>query len=140
MPIARAAKKSGKQGQSRESTRPNAFLSSIGAESRRWGRDGAEVRCTLSPKLKNFAGQMHGGVIAAVAESAARAALAWRKPDKRCGTVEMKLSYFRPIVNGDLVARARLLPGGDGMPVASVEMFDDGGALAAAAIVTMKVE
>jgi uncharacterized protein (TIGR00369 family) len=85
---------------------------------------------------------MHGGVIAAVAEAAARAALREAFPRGRHFTVEMKLNYFRPIqdteAKGTITAVAQLLDSDSKIHVANVDLFDNGKKLAAAAIVTMQ--
>ncbi len=102
----------------------------------------ATITCTLSDHVRNYAGNMHGGVIAAVAESAARAALREAFSRGRHATVEMKLNYFRPIldteVKGMITAVAQLLESDSRICVANVDVFDSGRKLAAAAIVTMQ--
>lgn len=122
------------------------FLETIGARVVRVKGGKATVTCPLSDHVRNYAGNMHGGVIATVAEAAARAALRDAFPRGRHSTVEMKLNYFRPILDGPIpkepkgkvTAVAELLRGASRICVANVNLFDAGKNLAAAAIVTMQ--
>ena len=122
------------------------FLETIGAQVVRVKGGKATVTCPLADHVRNYAGNMHGGVIAAVAEAAARAALRSTFPKGRHATVEMKLNYFRPIPDvpdtkepqAKITAVAELLSGDSKTCVANVNLFDAAKNLAAAAIVTMQ--
>jgi uncharacterized protein (TIGR00369 family) len=80
---------------------------------------------------------VHGGVIASLIDSAtAFAILPLLNPDERTTTVDLTISYLRPLVAGVVVARAKVLRAGRRMIATSAELFDDDGKLAATALST----
>jgi uncharacterized protein (TIGR00369 family) len=96
---------------------------------------------TLSLKIrddfKQNAGVVHGGVIASLIDSAtAFAIVPLLNPEERTTTVDLTISYLRPLVAGIIVARAKVLRAGQRLIVVSAELFDDGGNLAATALST----
>jgi uncharacterized protein (TIGR00369 family) len=96
---------------------------------------------TLSLKIrddfKQNAGVVHGGVIASLIDSAtAFAIVPLLNPEERTTTVDLTISYLRPLVAGIMVARAKVLRAGQRLIVVSAELFDDGGNLAATALST----
>jgi acyl-CoA thioesterase len=84
-------------------------------------RDGRS-RCMLSiePHHFNSAGIVHGGVLFALADTAMGAALhSTLAPGEGCATIEMKISYFRPVVAGAVVCTGEIV--NRGRTVASLE-------------------
>ena len=73
----------------------------------------------------NGAGVVHGGVAATVADSAMGIAL-WRHLERKynIATIEMKINYLRPIVEGTIVAPAHLIKTGKRVCVGRVDVFD----------------
>src|ERR1700674_5342181 len=69
--------------------------------------DGITIECRLRKELLNFAGVLHGGVTATLADVAVGQALA-----KRLGrfgastTAELKINYLRPITGRKVTARS----------------------------------
>ncbi len=130
------------------------FLDTIGSRIVSANPGRATLECPLVDHTRNYVGNMHGGVIAAVAEAAARSAFRNAFPKGRHRTLEMKLNYFRPILDtksagwnpanvpaagkAKISAVATLLSSDTKVSVASVDLFDSTKALAAAAIVTMQ--
>ncbi|MCU1275956.1 MAG: hypothetical protein JWO48_3387 [Bryobacterales bacterium] len=91
----------------------------------------------MRKELLNFAGVLHGGVTATLADVAVGQALA-----KRLGrfgastTAELKINYLRPITGRKVTARSHLLRVGKTLCIARVDVFDDQRNLAAVALVT----
>ena len=100
-------------------------------------RDGITIRCRLREELMNSAGALHGGVTASLADAAVGSALHYRFADKkRFSTVELKVNYFRPVTEGSLIARSRLLRVGSRISVGRVDLSDGEGRDVGVAIVT----
>jgi uncharacterized protein (TIGR00369 family) len=96
--------------------------------------DGMTIECRLRKELLNFAGVLHGGVTATLADVAVGQAL--KKQGRNCTTVELKINYLRPITGRKVTARSHLLRIGKTLCTARVDVFDDQKKHAAVAIVT----
>jgi uncharacterized protein (TIGR00369 family) len=109
----------------------------LGIRVMRLHSDGVSIACTVRDELRNLAGMLHGGVIATMADAAVGIALARHFKATRSGaTAEMKISYLRPILEGQATARAHLLRVGAHLCVGRVDIQDAKRQLAATAIVT----
>jgi uncharacterized protein (TIGR00369 family) len=97
----------------------------IGMRITRAHTDGLTIECTVRDDLRNAAGALHGGVTAAMADAAVGMSLFRHFGGHRYATtVELKVNYFRPVTEGRLFARARLLRIGAHLCVGSVELTD----------------
>jgi acyl-CoA thioesterase len=96
--------------------------------------DGVTMECLLGKKHLNFAGVLHGGVTAALADVAVGQAL--MKRGYKCTTVELKISYLRAVTGRKVTARSHLLRIGKTLCIGRVDVFDQEKKLAAVAIVT----
>src|SRR5207237_9898654 len=86
------------------------FNALLGIHVLRYHSDGLTVECGVRDQLLNSAGVLHGGVLATVADAAVGIALARHFGGRRpMTTVEMKINYLRPVAEGNVRARARLL-------------------------------
>jgi len=102
--------------------------------------DGVTLECRLRQDTRNTHGTLHGGVYATLADAAVGVAIAAHYEFKRkATTVEMKVNFFLPIVEGKLKARAKLLRLGSSLAVGSVDLYNDQKKLAGAALVTYKL-
>ena len=91
----------------------------------------------MKKELLNSHGALHGGVTASLADVAVGVAIQHRFRGKRSiSTVELKVSYFRPVTSGALLARARLLRVGSTLCVGRVDLTDAQGNAVGTAIVT----
>jgi uncharacterized protein (TIGR00369 family) len=73
----------------------------------------ATLSLRIREDFKQNAGVVHGGVIASLIDSAtAFAILPLLNPDERTTTVDLTISYLRPLVAGVVVARAKVLRAG----------------------------
>jgi acyl-CoA thioesterase len=103
----------------------HAFNALLGLELVRLHRDGITIQCRLRPDLLNSTGAVHGGVTASIADAAVGLALNRHFAGaRRFTTVELKVNYFRPVTEGSLRARARLVRIGSKICVGQVDLSD----------------
>jgi len=109
----------------------------LGIQISRAHADGVTLHCKVKKELLNSNRVLHGGVSASIADAAVGVAIQHRFAGKRAiTTVELKVNYFRPVSEGTLFARARLLRVGATLCVGQVDMTDDKKNLVGVAIVT----
>ena len=88
----------------------------------------------------NRSGQMHGGMVATLLDAAlGRAVYAQLPDDCVCPTVEMKVNYFRPGLQGRLTARGKLLNRSKTLAYAEGEVLNEEGKLLAKASATFYI-
>jgi acyl-CoA thioesterase len=97
-----------------------SFVNHVGVsiEEQRDGRS----RCTLLVEDHHFnsAGIVHGGALFTLADTAMGAALyPTLAPGEGCATIEVKISYFKPVVAGAVVCAGKIV--NRGRTVASLE-------------------
>jgi uncharacterized protein (TIGR00369 family) len=91
----------------------------------------------VNDNLLNSARALHGGVSAALADAAVGVAILRHLGEHRpITTVEMKINYFRPVMEGRVSARSRLLRVGSTLCVGRVDITDAQRRVAGTAIVT----
>ena len=113
------------------------FNQLLGIRVARLHKDGVTIQCALREELRNSAGVLHGGVTATMADAAVGISLARHFRGARIATtVELKISYLRPIMEGTATARAHLVKIGSRLCVGRVDLFDGERKLAASALVT----
>jgi acyl-CoA thioesterase len=114
---------------------PFAGLLGIKAVSVEAGR--ATLSLQIRDDFKQNNGVVHGGVVAALIDSAtAFAILPLLEADERTTTVDLTISYLRPLVSGTMAATARVVREGRRLIVVSADLFDETGNLAATALST----
>src|SRR6516225_8875229 len=97
----------------------------LGIEVSRFHADGVTLRCQIRKELLNSHGAVHGGVTASLADVAVGVAIHCHSAGSRpISTVELKVNYFRPVKEGTLFARARLLRIGSTLCVGRVDLTD----------------
>jgi uncharacterized protein (TIGR00369 family) len=100
-------------------------------------RGAATLSMSARPELERFGRIMHGGALASLADTAsAFAVLSTLEPEKETVTIDLTLHYLRPVSEGKLIARARVVRGGRRVATVSVEIFDESGALVVTALTT----
>ncbi len=113
------------------------FARSLGVRLVRLHRDGITLECPIREKLLNSAGVVHGGVSATLADCAVGVAIHRHIGSQRpLSTVEMKINYFRPVSEGRIFARSRLLRVGATLCVGRVDLTDQRGRVLGTALVT----
>jgi uncharacterized protein (TIGR00369 family) len=114
---------------------PFAKFLGIELESIEPGR--ATMSLQIREELKQNVGVVHGGVVASLIDSAtAFAILPLLKDDERTTTVDLTISYLRPLIDGRISATARVVREGGRIVVLSAELHDETGNLAATALST----
>jgi uncharacterized protein (TIGR00369 family) len=87
--------------------------------------DGVTIGVEVEPHLLNGGSTLHGGLTATLADVAAGIAVSHVTGKLRAATtVEMKVNYLRPAMQGQVHARARLVRVGSTLCTASVEVSD----------------
>jgi len=114
---------------------PYAHLLGINFEDATGGA--ATVSMSARPELERFGGIMHGGALASLADTAsAFAVLTTLEPGEQTVTVDLTLHYLRPVTEGKLTARARVVRAGRRVATVSVEISNEAGALVLTALTT----
>jgi len=86
---------------------------------------------------KQVHGVVHGGILAALADTTAAIAAYTAVPKgTEIATVELKINYLEPVPGGRIKADARVLRAGRNFVVAECEIFNEDGSLAAKALLT----
>ena len=100
--------------------------------------DGRAIfRMDVRPKHKQIHGVVHGGILAALADTAAAIAAYTVIPrGMELATLELKINYLEPVPGGRVKADARVLRLGRNFIVTECEIFNQAGSLAAKAMLT----
>ena len=126
--------------QIRDFTKRMPFNNHLGLHIERVHKDGLTVSLPLREEFRNAAHVLHGGLTATLADAAAGMALVREFGGAMVlTTIELKINYFRPIWGKKVLARCKLIRVGKQICVGSVEIHDDKGKLAGAALVTYMV-
>ena len=97
----------------------------------------AVLRMNTRPRHKQLNGVVHGGILAAMADTAGAIAAYTTVPKGTAlATVELKINYLEAIPGGRIRADAHVLRSGRNFVVTECEIFDGKGALAAKALLT----
>jgi uncharacterized protein (TIGR00369 family) len=96
----------------------------------------AVLRLKALPHHKQLNGVVHGGILAALADTAAITAYTTVPKGTALATIELKINYLEAIPGGRIRADARVLRTGRNFVVTECEIFDKKGALAAKALLT----
>jgi uncharacterized protein (TIGR00369 family) len=97
----------------------------------------AILRFDVRPHHKQLHGVVHGGILAALADTAgAMAAITMIPKGTALATIELKINYLEPVPGGRVRADARVLRAGRNFFVCECEIFDGKGKLAAKALLT----
>ncbi len=88
---------------------------------------------TVTERLKNPNGVLHGAVAYAMADSGMGAALSRGLGEgESCATIELKVSYLQPVVDGRLVCETSVIRRGGSVAFLESEVTQDGEAVAQA--------
>ena len=114
-------------------TEPTKFTKSFGIEVHR-GDGEVEARLTLGPQHLNSRGVAHGGVVAALLDTALGDAVVAAIPKAWwCATISLSVQFIAGARRGELIARGRCLRHGRSTAFASGEARDASGRLVATA-------
>ena len=101
-------------------------------------QDGRAIfRLDVRPKHKQIHGVVHGGILAALADTtAAIAAYTVIPRGTELATLELKINYLEPVPGGRVKADAKVLRSGRNFIVTECDIFNETGSLAAKSILT----
>jgi acyl-CoA thioesterase len=113
------------------------FARLIGIELDEIGSGTATLGLEVRKALKQNHGVVHGGAIASLIDTAtAFAILSLIEPDEKVTTVDLTISYLRPITTGRITAVAKVLRAGRRLLAVSAEVLDKDGKLTTTALST----
>lgn len=97
----------------------------------------ATLGLTIRHELTQNHGVVHGGAIASLIDSAtAFAIISLLAPREKVTTVDLTISYLRPLTSGRATSIAKVVRAGRRVFVVTAEVFDEHGKLAATALST----
>jgi len=101
------------------------------------GKGRAVLRLKTRPHHKQLNNVVHGGILAAMADTASAIAAYTTVPaGVALATVELKINYLEGVPGGKIRAEGRVLRTGRNFVVCECEIFDGKGTLAAKALLT----
>ena len=113
------------------------FAKLLGLELEDIGGGTATLALQVRKELTQNAGVVHGGALASLIDTAtAFAILSLLPPKESVSTVDLTISYLRPVSKGRLRAVARVVRAGRRLFVVSAEVFDENGNLVNTALST----
>ncbi len=113
------------------------FLRFIGIEYDRSENGVGSVSLEIQPHHLQAAGQVHGGLIAVLADTSFfRAVRSLLGPGQRTTTIELKVNFLENMNSGRLTATARVISNSNRLIVADIEVTSDDGRLIAQALGT----
>jgi uncharacterized protein (TIGR00369 family) len=95
----------------------------------------ATVHLNVRDELKQNQGVVHGGAIASLIDTAsAFAVITQLEPNEQVTTTDLTIHYLRPIMEGSMTAKARVIRRGRRLFVIQVDVSDDQQLLLATAV------
>jgi uncharacterized protein (TIGR00369 family) len=100
--------------------------------------DGRAVfRLDVRSRHKQIHGVVHGGILAALADTTGAIAAYTAVPrGVELATLELKINYLEPVPGGTVKAEAKVLRAGRNFIVVECEIYNESGSLAAKALMT----
>lgn len=121
----------------REAVDTVPFAKLLGIELDDVSRGTATLGINVRDELKQNHGVVHGGAIASLIDTAtAFAIISLLAPGERVTTVDLTITYLRPLTDGRVTAVAKVLRAGRRLFVVSAEVFDKDKKLATTALST----
>ena len=100
----------------------------------------ARFRMPFRRELMQAYGVAHGGAITSLADTAvAFALMTLIQPGERVTTVELKINFLAPVVEGELIGESRVLQKGKRLALADMEVKDEKGKLIAKGLATYMI-
>lgn len=116
------------------------FLRFVGIEQELSEGGVGSVSLSIQPHHLQAAGQVHGGLIAALVDTAFfRAVRSTLTPGQRTTTVELKVNFLESTSSGRLTSTARVSRSNERLVVGDVEVVSDDGRLVAQGLGTFLV-
>jgi len=101
-------------------------------------QDGRAIfRLEVHPRHKQIHGVVHGGILAALADTTAAIAAYTAVPrGVELATLELKINYLEPVPGGTVRSDAKVLRAGRNFVVTECEIYNESGSMAAKALLT----
>ena len=116
------------------------FLRFVGIEEGLSAEGAGSVSLEIQPHHLQAAGQVHGGLISALVDTAFfRAVRSTLAPEQRTTTVELKVNFLESADSGRLTATAKIIGGNNRLKVADAEVAAEDGRLIAQGLGTFLV-
>ena len=113
------------------------YVKFIGIELERIEYGMAELSLDVVDALKRNNGIAHGGAIASLIDTAtAFASLSVISAAQRTTTIDLTISFLKPLIDGKAIAVARIVRSGRRIAVVSADVYGHDGTLAATALST----
>ncbi|MFP3400810.1 MAG: PaaI family thioesterase [Nitrososphaeria archaeon] len=103
------------------------FLRLLGVSVESPGPGLCEARAEFREELTRFGGTMNGGAVAALMDAAGGCAALTRELGRNEVTVDLFISYLRPVSSGPVRARARVTKWGRTLAFVELELLDGSG-------------
>jgi uncharacterized protein (TIGR00369 family) len=107
------------------------FNHHLGLHVARMYKDGVALECELRPEMKNLHGTLHGGVTATLVDAAIGVAAIALSGGRLLSTVDLKVNYLRPAVEGKFHCRAHLEKAGKTLVFGEAKVRDARGRVVA---------
>jgi uncharacterized protein (TIGR00369 family) len=109
----------------------------LGMQLESLGAGHSRIRLPVDARFHQLQGAVHGGITATLVDSCVGTALLTLVPlGYRALTVEMKLNYLAPVVEGELVGEGHIVHKGGRLALGESEVRDLAGQLVAKGLVT----
>ena len=100
----------------------------------------ARFRMPFRKELTQVNGVVHGGAIAALADTAvAFALMTLVQRGEKVTTVEFKINFLAPVDNGEMIGEARIVNKGEKLVLADMEVKNEDGKLIAKGLATYMI-
>ena len=121
----------------RERMKESQAITHLGFDVEKVEKGRAVFQLDVLPHHKQIHGVVHGGILAALADTTAAIAAYTAVPKgTEIATVELKINYLEPVPGGRIKADARVLRAGRNFVVTECEIFNENGSMAAKALLT----
>jgi uncharacterized protein (TIGR00369 family) len=121
----------------RERMKESQVISHLGFDVEKVEKGRAIFLLDVRPHHKQLHGVVHGGILAALADTTAAIAAYTTVPrGTEIATVELKINYLEPVPGGRIKADARVLRTGRNFVVTECEILNEDGSMAAKALLT----
>ena len=104
------------------------------------GEGRAVLKMRVAERHKQVHGVVHGGILAALADTAGGlATYLVVPPGTRVATVEMKINYLEPVAGGIVIAEAKVLRRGKNLAIVDCDLRDEKERLVSKALMTFSI-
>jgi uncharacterized protein (TIGR00369 family) len=104
------------------------------------GKDGADITLETKPEILQYYGTIHGGALMGMLDTVIAVALNRDiPPDKGAVTVEMKINFFKPVTEGSVTGKGRILNRGRSLVTGLGELWNEKGERVAVALGTYRI-